>query len=200
MGRGKVIMRKIDNSISRQVTFSKRRSGVIKKAKELAILCDAQVGLIIFSSNGKLYEYATTSMKSIMERYESCEEMKMEHIEHQDENIWKWEAMRMKNHFECLQDYYSSFMGEDLSRLNVKDLQQLEQQLQASLHRVRDRKKQVFMDEIQQRSEKEVDLEKENIKLHEKISTKELFNKHTSSAKEDSSGDSSRVPSTLQLW
>ncbi|KOM26817.1 hypothetical protein LR48_Vigan319s001600 [Vigna angularis] len=61
MGRGKIMIERIDNSTSRQVTFSKRRKGLIKKAKELAILCDAQVGLLIFSSTGKLYEYASTS-------------------------------------------------------------------------------------------------------------------------------------------
>ncbi|MBA0877198.1 hypothetical protein Goshw_020212 [Gossypium schwendimanii] len=42
MGRGKIAIRRIDNSASRQVTFSKRRKGLIKKAKELAILCDAE--------------------------------------------------------------------------------------------------------------------------------------------------------------
>ena len=60
MGRGKIEIRRIDNSTSRQVTFSKRRKGLLKKAKELAILCDAEVGLIIFSSTEKLYEFAST--------------------------------------------------------------------------------------------------------------------------------------------
>ncbi|XP_057984617.1 MADS-box transcription factor 47-like [Hevea brasiliensis] len=61
MGRGKIVIRRIDNSASRQVTFSKRRKGLIKKAKELAILCDAEIGLAIFSSSGKLYEFASSS-------------------------------------------------------------------------------------------------------------------------------------------
>lgn len=61
MGRGKIVIKRIDNSSSRQVTFSKRRKGLIKKAKELAILCDAEVGVMIFSSNGKLYEFASTA-------------------------------------------------------------------------------------------------------------------------------------------
>jgi hypothetical protein len=66
MGRGKIVIRRIDNSTSRQVTFSKRRNGIFKKAKELGILCDAEVGLVIFSSTGRLYEYASTrSMDSI---------------------------------------------------------------------------------------------------------------------------------------
>ncbi|GAA0168236.1 hypothetical protein LIER_22998 [Lithospermum erythrorhizon] len=74
MGRGKIVIRRIDNSTSRQVTFSKRRNGLLKKAKELAILCDAEVGVIIFSSTGKLYEYSNTSTKSVMERYSKTKE------------------------------------------------------------------------------------------------------------------------------
>uniref|UniRef100_A0A0D3A150 MADS-box domain-containing protein n=1 Tax=Brassica oleracea var. oleracea TaxID=109376 RepID=A0A0D3A150_BRAOL len=60
MGRGKIVIQRIDDSTSRQVTFSKRRKGLIKKAKELAILCDAEVGLIIFSSTGKLYDFSSS--------------------------------------------------------------------------------------------------------------------------------------------
>ncbi|KAJ8471307.1 hypothetical protein OPV22_025650 [Ensete ventricosum] len=69
MGRGKIVIRRIDNSTSRQVTFSKRRNGLLKKAKELAILCDAEVGVLVFSGTGRLYDYASTSMKSVIERY-----------------------------------------------------------------------------------------------------------------------------------
>ncbi|KAF3636718.1 putative deacetylvindoline O-acetyltransferase-like [Capsicum annuum] len=64
MGRGKITIRRIDNSTSRQVTFSKRRNGLLKKAKELAILCDAEVGVIIFSSTSKLHDYANTSTEN----------------------------------------------------------------------------------------------------------------------------------------
>ncbi|RWV89487.1 hypothetical protein GW17_00048357 [Ensete ventricosum] len=60
MGRGKIVIRRIDNTTSRQVTFSKRRNGLLKKAKELAILCDAEVGLVIFSSTGRLYEFSSS--------------------------------------------------------------------------------------------------------------------------------------------
>ncbi|GKD12891.1 MADS-box transcription factor 23-like protein, partial [Tanacetum coccineum] len=60
MGRGRIEIKKIENASSRQVTFSKRRTGLMKKAKELAILCDSEVGVIIFSSTGKLYEFASS--------------------------------------------------------------------------------------------------------------------------------------------
>ena len=54
MGRGRVELKRIENKINRQVTFSKRRNGLLKKAYELSVLCDAEVALIIFSSRGKL--------------------------------------------------------------------------------------------------------------------------------------------------
>lgn len=53
-------MKRIENATSRQVTFSKRRNGLLKKAFELSVLCDAEVSLIIFSSKGKLYEFASS--------------------------------------------------------------------------------------------------------------------------------------------
>ncbi|KAF6160336.1 hypothetical protein GIB67_019105 [Kingdonia uniflora] len=62
MGRGRVELKKIENKINRQVTFSKRRNGLLKKAYELSVLCDAEVGLIIFSSRGKLYEFASSGL------------------------------------------------------------------------------------------------------------------------------------------
>lgn len=61
MGRGRVQLKRIENKINRQVTFSKRRSGLVKKAHEISVLCDAEVALIIFSNKGKLFEYSTDS-------------------------------------------------------------------------------------------------------------------------------------------
>ncbi|MQM08143.1 hypothetical protein Taro_040997 [Colocasia esculenta] len=60
MAREKIQIRKIANVTARQVTFSKRRRGLFKKAQELSVLCDAQVGVVVFSSTGKLFEYSST--------------------------------------------------------------------------------------------------------------------------------------------
>ncbi|THU44951.1 hypothetical protein C4D60_Mb02t12780 [Musa balbisiana] len=60
MVRGKTQLTRIENATSRQVTFSKRRNGLLKKAFELSVLCDAEIALIIFSARGKLYEFATS--------------------------------------------------------------------------------------------------------------------------------------------
>jgi hypothetical protein len=58
--RGRVQLRRIEDRTSRQVRFSKRRSGLFKKAFELSILCDAEVALLVFSPAGKLYEYSSS--------------------------------------------------------------------------------------------------------------------------------------------
>ncbi|RVX23988.1 MADS-box protein SVP [Vitis vinifera] len=62
MAREKIQIKKIDNATARQVTFSKRRRGLFKKAEELSVLCDADVALIIFSSTGKLFEFSSSSL------------------------------------------------------------------------------------------------------------------------------------------
>ncbi|XP_062216950.1 MADS-box transcription factor 50-like isoform X2 [Phragmites australis] len=64
MVRGKTQMKRIENPTSRQVTFSKRRNGLLKKAFELSVLCDAEVALVVFSARGKLYEFASASFCS----------------------------------------------------------------------------------------------------------------------------------------
>ncbi|CAD6239617.1 unnamed protein product [Miscanthus lutarioriparius] len=68
--RGRVEVRRIEDRVSRQVRFSKRRSGLFKKAFELSLLCDAEVALLVFSPAGKLYEYASASIEDTYNRYQ----------------------------------------------------------------------------------------------------------------------------------
>ncbi|KAL3524219.1 hypothetical protein ACH5RR_017054 [Cinchona calisaya] len=88
MVRGKVQMRRIENETSRQVTFSKRRNGLLKKAYELSVLCDAEVALIIFSQKGKLFEFSS-SKKILGQNVESCSLEELRQIESQLERSLK---------------------------------------------------------------------------------------------------------------
>ncbi|KAM0915736.1 hypothetical protein ACQ4PT_010649 [Festuca glaucescens] len=72
--RGRVELRRIEDRTSRQVRFSKRRAGLFKKAFELALLCDAEVALLVFSPAGKLYEYSSTSIEGTYDRYQKFAE------------------------------------------------------------------------------------------------------------------------------
>ncbi|XP_011097601.1 agamous-like MADS-box protein AGL66 [Sesamum indicum] len=58
MGRSKLPIKKIENTTNRQVTFSKRRYGLIKKAYEIAVLCDIDLALIMFSPSGRLSHFS----------------------------------------------------------------------------------------------------------------------------------------------
>ncbi|KAJ3695115.1 hypothetical protein LUZ60_000492 [Juncus effusus] len=74
MGRGRTEIKRIENPTQRQSTFYKRRDGLFKKAREISILCDADLLLLIFSSSGKIYEYHAPTVPSVEEfvqRYEA---------------------------------------------------------------------------------------------------------------------------------
>lgn len=58
MGRVKLEIKRIENTINRQVTFSKRRNGLIKKAYELSVLCDIDIALIMFSPSGRVSHFS----------------------------------------------------------------------------------------------------------------------------------------------
>lgn len=73
MGRGKIEIKRIENANSRQVTFSKRRTGLLKKAQELAILCDAEVAVIVFSNTGKLFEFSSSGYVSEFSDMVACQ-------------------------------------------------------------------------------------------------------------------------------
>ncbi|MBA0702032.1 hypothetical protein Goari_020543 [Gossypium aridum] len=62
MTRQRIEIKKIANTAARQVTFSKRRRGLFKKAHELSTLCDAEIALIVFSTTGKLFKYSSTRL------------------------------------------------------------------------------------------------------------------------------------------
>lgn len=63
------VVKRIENKVNRQVTFSKRRGGLLKKAHELAVLCDAHVGVIVFSARGKLFEYCSPLTRHVPSVY-----------------------------------------------------------------------------------------------------------------------------------
>nr|GMC48932.1 Type II (MIKC) MADS-box transcription factor [Ipomoea batatas] len=69
MGRGRIEIKRIENSSNRQVTFSKRRNGMLKKAKEISVLCDARVSVIIFGSSGKMHEFSSSPLVEILDQY-----------------------------------------------------------------------------------------------------------------------------------
>ncbi|KAM0039943.1 putative transcription factor MADS-MIKC family [Helianthus debilis subsp. tardiflorus] len=158
MGRGRVELKRIENKINRQVTFAKRRNGLLKKAYELSVLCDAEVALIIFSNRGKLYEFCSTSnMIKMLERYQNCTYSSMEvnrSANDAEQSSYK-EYIKLKAKYESLQQYQRQLFGEDLNPLNLKELEQLERQLDSTLRQIRSIRTQSMLDRLSELQVKE---------------------------------------------
>lgn len=170
MGRGKIEIKRIENATSRQVTFSKRRGGLLKKAQELAILCDADIALIIFSSTGKLFEFSSSSMKNILERYSKCPEGSQSClVEYDNDQNQYQEVTRLKLQVEQLQLRQKRMLGEQLSDLSMKELQQLEHQMEVAMNRIRARKDQSLLERIEEIGTKEQHLLEENRSLRRQL-------------------------------
>ncbi|XP_072350310.1 myocyte-specific enhancer factor 2D homolog, partial [Scyliorhinus torazame] len=69
MGRKKIQITRILDERNRQVTFTKRKFGLMKKAYELSVLCDCEIALIIFNHSNKLFQYASTDMDKVLLKY-----------------------------------------------------------------------------------------------------------------------------------
>ncbi|XP_043711749.1 agamous-like MADS-box protein TM6 isoform X1 [Telopea speciosissima] len=139
MGRGKIEIKRIENTTNRQVTYSKRRGGIMKKARELSVLCDAEVSLVMFSSTGKFHEYVTptTTTKKIFDRYQQTSGV----------NLWQPHYEKMQESLNKLKETNNNLrreirqrMGEDLDDLSIDELRGLEQNMDKSLKVVRDQK------------------------------------------------------------
>ncbi|KAM0042176.1 putative transcription factor MADS-MIKC family [Helianthus debilis subsp. tardiflorus] len=167
MGRGKIEVKRIENNTSRQVTFSKRRTGLIKKTHELSVLCDAQIGLIVFSSKGKLYEYTThpLSMTQMIDKYMKATGSRITHQNNQEQ--MRNELTRMKKETLNLQLSLQRYKGDDLSSAQIEELNQLEQQLEFSVQKVRARKLQLLQQQVDNLQRTEKVLEKENEEMYQ---------------------------------
>ncbi|XP_065879497.1 truncated transcription factor CAULIFLOWER A-like [Euphorbia lathyris] len=176
MGRGRVQLKRIENKINRQVTFSKRRSGLLKKAHEISVLCDAEVALIVFSTKGKLFDYSTDScMERILERYErySYAERQLHATDTETNGSWTLEHAKLKARMEVLQKNQRHYMGEDLESLSLKDLQSLEQQIDSALKHIRSRKNNLMAENLTDLQKKDKIMEEERNQLLKKVKEKE---------------------------
>ncbi|KAF8410520.1 hypothetical protein HHK36_003051 [Tetracentron sinense] len=143
MGRGKIEIKRIENPTNRQVTYSKRRNGIFKKARELTVLCDAKVSLIMFSATDKMREYISpsTTRKQLFDQYQQTKEI----------NLWSSHYEKMKDNLNKLKEINHNLRreirqrtGGDLNGLSFDELRGLEQNMEESVKIVRDRKYRVI--------------------------------------------------------
>ncbi|KNA15435.1 hypothetical protein SOVF_098320 [Spinacia oleracea] len=173
MGRGRVELKRIENKINRQVTFAKRRNGLLKKAYELSVLCDAEVALIIFSTRGKLYEFCSSpSMLKTLERYQKSNYGPPDNTVSTREALEissQQEYLKLKARFESLQRTHKNLMGEELGPLSSKELESLERQLDMSLKQIRSIRTQCMVDQLTDLQRKEHMLNEANRTLKQRL-------------------------------
>lgn len=123
MGRRKIEMKMVSDNNSRQVTFSKRRTGLFKKANELATMCGAEVAIVVFSPGGKPFSFGHPDVDSIANRFQN----------HQD-HYSSSSSSKLVNKFQI-----NSGVGSSNSR-NVR-VEKLNQQLNELLKQLQAEKK-----------------------------------------------------------
>ncbi|XP_031268988.1 floral homeotic protein DEFICIENS-like [Pistacia vera] len=148
MARGKIQIKRIENSTNRQVTFSKRRNGIFKKANELTVLCDAKVSIIMLSSSGKLHEYISpsTTTKEFFDEYQRMLAV----------DLWAPQYQKMQEKLKSLKEVNRNLQreirqrfGESLNDLSFEELPLLEEDIDNALSIIRERKFKVLSNRIE---------------------------------------------------
>ncbi|XP_022726545.1 MADS-box protein SVP-like [Durio zibethinus] len=171
MTRKKIPIQKIDNTAARQVTFSKRRRGLFKKAQELSTLCDAEIALLVFSTTGKLFEYSSTSIGQVIERRNLQSEKvgRLDHIPYPELQLESSTyAVLSKEIAEKTQEL-RQLRGEDLQGLDLEELKHLEKLLEGGLSRVTKTKDERFFREISTLKRKGAELMEANQQLKQQM-------------------------------
>ncbi|WCJ26129.1 MADS-box transcription factor 56 [Euphorbia peplus] len=200
MVRGKTQMKRIENATSRQVTFSKRRNGLLKKAYELSVLCDAEVALIIFSPRGKLYEFSSCSINKTIERYHKKAKDLGNSGKQISENMQnlKDDSLSLAKKIELLEVSKRKMLGDGLEPCSVDELQELENQLDRSLTRIRTRKNQLLRDQIEKLKENERILLEENKRLRVKCGM-QAVEKSGNKKQTDEEGDGDKDRESMEV-
>ncbi|CAN6584182.1 unnamed protein product [Malus baccata var. baccata] len=166
----KIKIRRIDYLPARQVTFSKRRRGIFKKAEELSILCESEVAVIIFSQTGKLFDYSSTSTKDVIARYKShtggekSDQITLHQLQSEKEN-----TIRLSKELEDKTRKLRHMKGEDLQDLDLDQLNKLEKLVEVSIGRVIKTKEKKIMSEIMALRNKGAELIEANNQLKQRL-------------------------------
>ncbi|XP_073294667.1 agamous-like MADS-box protein AGL11 isoform X2 [Primulina huaijiensis] len=168
MGRGKIEIKRIENNTNRQVTFCKRRNGLLKKAYELSVLCDAEIALVVFSTRGRVYEYSSNNIRETIERFKKTTADTSNAYTAQEINaqFYQQESKKLRQQIQMIQNSNRHIMGDGLSSLNVKEMKQLETRLERSIARIRAKKHELILAETESLQKR---MEQENACLRAKI-------------------------------
>ncbi|KAJ4708903.1 MADS-box protein [Melia azedarach] len=173
MGRRKLRIRRLESMKARQTKYSKRKIGLLKKAKELAVLCDTDLSLLMFSPTGRpsLYVGQNNDLSTVLERLsklsiEDREErrgytMKLlkkiyanSEVDPRNFSLDRKDVLKVQeDHLRELKEKLSEksrILREWKNPHNVKDLAQInimEEHLIGSLNKIRIKKRQLIQEQ-----------------------------------------------------
>ncbi|CAN1194393.1 Agamous-like MADS-box protein AGL104 [Linum perenne] len=178
MGRVKLQIKRIENITNRQVTFSKRRNGLIKKAYELAILCDIDIALIMFSPSGRLSHFSgKRRIEDVIARYinlpdhdRECDVKNREYLLNILKNLknendialqatnpdatnsnieeLQQEVCNLQHQLQLAEDQLNIYEPDPLKYSSIGELDSCEKNLLDSMSRLEDRKKYLLSNHV----------------------------------------------------
>ncbi|KAI3761314.1 hypothetical protein L1987_51726 [Smallanthus sonchifolius] len=171
MVRQKTQIRKIEKLAARQVTFSKRRRGLFKKAQELSTLCDVDIGLIVFSATGKLFHYSRSSMSEVLERHGLLQSQNVGEVQQssQEMEIARRRASILSEELAERSREVRQMKGEDIQGLDLKELDKLEANVESGLAAVVKAKGERMLNEISTLKKKEAQMLEEKASLEQQL-------------------------------
>ncbi|KAL9253349.1 MADS-box protein JOINTLESS-like protein [Drosera capensis] len=171
MVRQKIEIKKIDSTTARQVTFSKRRRGLFKKGQELATLCDAEIGVVVFSSTGKLYSCSSSRITDVFQRHklhmEKMQKLQQLSVHSRPEEMNTTVSLSKEVADRTME--LRQINGEELEGLSVEELINLERQVENGHTRVKQMKGEKLGELIAAFNGKEVLLVEENMSLTNQV-------------------------------
>ncbi|KAH7686320.1 MADS box transcription factor domain-containing protein [Dioscorea alata] len=169
MGRGRMEIKRIENPSQRQSTFYKRRDGLFKKARELAVLCDIDLLLILFSSSGKLYHFYSPSVpnaKELIQKYEMATRTKIGKDFSSEQNE---EAEKVQKLCELLEEQLRFMTIDENQEYSLPVLDIIETNLEVAINKVRSEKERKIQREIGRLESMVGDGQQEKFGLCEKL-------------------------------
>ncbi|KAK8348706.1 hypothetical protein V6Z11_A06G097800 [Gossypium hirsutum] len=134
MGRRKLKIQRLEDMKARQAKYSKRKKGILKKAKELSILCDVEVVLLLSSPSGKRTFFVGQDPNPPRNKNVDILKLYEDQVQELKDKLTK----------------KSKILRDWKNPENVKDLNQIkfmEDHLIASLNGLRNRKNQLAMEQ-----------------------------------------------------
>ncbi|XP_073298492.1 agamous-like MADS-box protein MADS1 isoform X2 [Primulina huaijiensis] len=201
-GRGKIEIKRIENTTNRQVTFCKRRNGLLKKAYELSVLCDAEVALIVFSSRGRLYEYANNSVRATIDRYKKASSDPSNSVSTSEANtqFYQQEATKLRRQIREIQTSNRQILGEGVSSMSLKELKNTESKVEKAISRIRSKKNELLFAEIELMQKRELELHNANMYLRAKIAENERAQQQLNLINPATAGGSEYQPMSSQTY